>query len=1159
MPKTDNGNDTLFRSDNDSLSYSGRASLKRSEPLPDEVIVKFSDRFSKSVYTDLFSDLGLSSKQQTQSFSYHLVDLPANMSLAEAIARLEEHALVEYAGPNHRLYAGIVETRAVVNDPRFDDLWGLDNTGQTGGLADADIDAPEAWEIGTGTEIVVGVIDTGVDYTHPDLAVNMWVNPGEIPDNGIDDDGNGYVDDVHGYDFAYGDADPMDGDGHGTHVAGTIAADGNNGIGVTGVNWSAKIMALKFLDDNGEGTDFAAIQAIEYAVMMGADVTNNSWGGYSFSQGIYDAIVEAGEAGQLFIAAAGNESNNNDLVPSYPASYNLDNVISVAATDHRDDLANFSNIGAQTVDLGAPGVDILSTLPGGGYGVLSGTSMAAPHVAGAAALILGTEPGLSPAEVKERLLTSVDPLPDLTGNTVTGGRLNLAGALSDGPAMPTVSIRPAIADRLEGNAGTTEFTFTVERTGDSADVLTVDYAVSGSGSTPADPGDFAGGAFPSGAVTLESGQSSDTITVEVLADLSDEPDERFTVTLSDPDGDAEIAIGAATGTIRDDDTVGKTFQPAFQGISNTAAAYPFIDESVGTLFRTEDAITVDALGIFDEGGDGLAEGYRVALFDSLGDTLAMADIPNGTSSPLQGGTRWQVLDQPVSLEAGGEYIVATYRSSDADPFGWLTGAEVQAAPGITPLDDLWDFGHGGDGITPVFPGNAEVLDAVVGANFRIAAEPVEPLDPPALSITAVDASRDEGDSGTTPFSFSVSRTGDTSGSTGVDWTVIAGTASADDFGGTLPRGSLTFEAGDSVQSVTVPVAGDSLVEPNEGFTVLLSNPTGEAEITTASAAGTIRNDDAVPQPEPPEAANVFGILYDDMPTLLLSNGTIARVIDAPGAQAIEIRAGASLELQGAAGANTLILPGTADAFSIYHERGAVTLSGPNSETVVVSARAVSQTLVFEDGALKVRIEANQVMAGDQIVSEWPTQLVATLDAAPDLPPPPNTPPATPNYLAAVDATAPDQLIGSGIHAEFVDAEGGQTFHVGAGASLRLDRASGANTLTFQAEAEDVAISRDGSTVTLNGPQNGAVAFDALTTPQSLVFLDGAMDIVLEDDGVFAGGQLVTEAPALLTATPDPDETSDGVFETLADPVDGHLVYTVADVTVLTDFADILVG
>ena len=360
------------------------------------------------------------------------------ISVEKAVEILSHRPSVEYAEPDYIVQATVDPPP---NDPLYLDnsLWGM-----------ANIRAPAAWESTTGTgSFVVADIDTGLDYEHPDIADNVWTNPGEIADNGIDEDGNGYVDDVRGWDFAYGDNNPSDVHGHGTHTAGTIGAKGNNGTGVVGVNWNVKIMPLKFLDDSGSGSMSGAISALDYAVSTGVKVSNNSWGWgcggyYCYSSSMFSAIKNAGLAGHLFIAAAGNDGTDNDSSRFYfyPASYNLDNIISVAAIDSAEQKASWSNYGATSVDLGAPGVNIYSTKPGGSYQDMSGTSMATPHVAGVAALLWGLKSDWTYRQVRSRILSTARPIPALSGKTVTGGTLDAGKALA-GLTPPSAPAPPS--------------------------------------------------------------------------------------------------------------------------------------------------------------------------------------------------------------------------------------------------------------------------------------------------------------------------------------------------------------------------------------------------------------------------------------------------------------------------------------------------------------------------------------------------------------------------------------------------------------------------------------------------------------------------------------------------------------------------------------------
>lgn len=374
-----------------------------------------------------------------------------DFSTAE-IEKIKTTPGVLMAEPNFRIKLN----SDVPRDPKWLELWAMKNYGQdsrngTEGLEDADIKATQAWKVTRGSrDVVVAIIDTGIDYSHPDLKENIWVNQKELDGiPGVDDDGNGYADDKYGWDFVsatreapyhgqLGDPDPMDDNGHGTHVAGTIGASANNGAGVVGVNWVVRMMGCKFLSGTGSGSSVDAYRAIRYATKNGVDIMSNSWGGGEFSQLLEMAIKEAAKEGVLFVAAAGNDENDNDAKPSYPANYKVDNVLSVAASDNRDELASFSNYGYKTVHLAAPGVAITSTYPVAlssntePYRAFSGTSMATPHVSGAAALVLAANPALKkdPIGLKKRLMEAVDWRPQMAGRVASGGRLNLLNAVT---------------------------------------------------------------------------------------------------------------------------------------------------------------------------------------------------------------------------------------------------------------------------------------------------------------------------------------------------------------------------------------------------------------------------------------------------------------------------------------------------------------------------------------------------------------------------------------------------------------------------------------------------------------------------------------------------------------------------------------------------------
>ena len=365
-------------------------------------------------------------------------------STAQEYASMSE--LVEYAQPNYQinLEPGEFDSgfrkdllyrqrSGTPNDPEFVNQWSLNNQGQDGGSERADIDALKAWAKTQGSEkIVVAVLDTGVDYTHRDLVTNMWSRPDAVPE--YTDDELGTIDDIHGFDADADAGDPMDDNGHGTHCAGIIGAEGNNNFGIAGINWNVSIMPLKFLGRGGFGSTANAIKAINYAIDrkqhgVNVRIINASWGSTQYSRALEDAIRAAGEQGILFVAAAGNSSSDNDKRAHYPSNFDLPNVISVAALDRTDSMASFSNYGVKTVHIAAPGREIVSTWLGDAFREASGTSMAAPHVSGVAALVLSSEPNLSMPKLRERLLGTVDKLDSLQGKIASGGRLCATQAL----------------------------------------------------------------------------------------------------------------------------------------------------------------------------------------------------------------------------------------------------------------------------------------------------------------------------------------------------------------------------------------------------------------------------------------------------------------------------------------------------------------------------------------------------------------------------------------------------------------------------------------------------------------------------------------------------------------------------------------------------------
>ncbi|MFM8291561.1 MAG: S8 family serine peptidase, partial [Planctomycetia bacterium] len=524
------------------------------------------------------------------------VTIGRGLGVEQAIAAVARRPGVVFAEPNWRLAKA-----AVSDDPYYttgSSLWGMygddlpSASGPTGTTNAFGSQAEKAWSAGfTGSRaVVVGIVDEGFDITHPDLAANVWVNPFEVQD-GLDNDGNGYVDDVNGWDFYTNDSSVYDGaaDDHGTHVAGTIGGIGGNGRGVAGVTWSTTLISTKFLGPDG-GTTTAAIKALDYLTDLKARhginivASNNSWGGGGYSTALHSAIIRGANAGILFVAAAGNGGgdgigDSNDSVANYPSNYSTlqgttttkaatyEAVIAVAALTSAGGLASYSNYGATSVDIAAPGSGILSTLPGGAYGSFSGTSMATPHVTGTVALYAAANPTAAATAIRSAILNNARATSSLAGRVATGGRLDVAAALNATPATPspapTLSITSVSAAE---NAGL--FVFTVSLSAASASQVSVKFATANGTAKAGKAWDYTA---TSGTLAFQPGEMTKTVSVMVRDDSTVEADETFFVNLSGAAG-AGIAVGRGTGTIRNDDAVVTTVKlAAFAALADATA------------------------------------------------------------------------------------------------------------------------------------------------------------------------------------------------------------------------------------------------------------------------------------------------------------------------------------------------------------------------------------------------------------------------------------------------------------------------------------------------------------------------------------------------------------------------------------------------------------
>ncbi|MCZ8116481.1 MAG: S8 family serine peptidase, partial [Microcystis sp. LE18-22.4A] len=802
---------------------------------PNQLIVKFNQGIATAQVAQFHSLFGAVSTQTIKLTGAQVWKLSGSLSVDKILAEYGSNPIFEYIQPDYILTQGTISPQATFpNDPSFNQLWGLHNTGQSGGTADADIDAPEAWDIQTGDpNLVIGVVDTGVDYNHPDLAGNIWTNPGEIANDGIDNDGNGYIDDIRGWDFAYNDNDPSDVDGHGTHVAGTIAGKGNNGVGVTGVAWNAKIMPLKFLNDQGSGSTSNAILAINYATDKGVKLTNNSWVGDGYSQALYNAINAAGQAGALFIAAAGNDSLNIDVSPHYPSSYNLANIISVAATNRNDQLVTFDNTGAgsgsnyglTSVDLGAPGSDIYSLAPGGGYATLSGTSMASSHVAGAAALLWSQNPTWTAQQVKNTLMNTGDSIAALAGKTVSGKRLNVFNALA-AANLPSVSV--SVSPTSVQEDGTTNLVYTFTRTNlNLSSPLTVNFGASGIanaapvGSDPADYNVLTGSGVtfdPTtklGTVTFAPGATTATVEVDPIADtIAEIANETVALTVNSGTGYIGGSPGTATGTIVSEETLPIFSNPNPITIPDSGTSSPYPSTiNVSGLSGNINSLKVTLTNLSHTWPDDIdvllvgPTGAKALLMSDVGGSDDVSNVtltfePTATSFLPDEGLITSGSYKATDFETGDIFNSPTPGGPYGTDFSVFNNTNPNGTWSLYVVDDA-----GGD--VGTIAGGWSLLIGTAAATKSI----------------SIAKTTDGNEAGSASNVFTLTRTGDLSSALTVNYTLTGTATPGLDYTGTTPN-SVTFAAFSPTATITLPTIDDLLSDPGETIITTITAPAG---------------------------------------------------------------------------------------------------------------------------------------------------------------------------------------------------------------------------------------------------------------------------------------------------------------------------------------------
>ena len=743
-----------------------------------QLIVGFKQDVTKESIEDFYrefqSNFGLDEKKDLSAGNANTpitklikTSIPVNSKIIE---KLQSDPRVEFVEPDYIISIN-------TNDTYYNLLWGLENTGQSirgnTGTSDADIDAPEAWtQLNNPPKVLVGIIDSGVDYNHEDLSAHIWTNPGETgldvngddkSTNGIDDDGNGYIDDVHGYNTKKNNGDPMDDNGHGTHVAGTIGAVGDNGKGIVGVSQYVEIIACKFLDRNGRGFTSDAIDCFNYFNQLKLDghnvrVTNNSWGGGGFST----ALLNAMDSSILHVTAAGNSGVNVDTSPHYPSSYNLDNIISVAATDFNDDFASFSNYG-NTVDIAAPGVDIASTWTKDRYYWSSGTSMAAPHVTGAAALAWSANPNLSTADVKSLIMgngDTISPQSKFTGNNL---RLNVDKILSQ-----TSTIAAPVITTASGTVGSSPVTIDGTAEADSTVELFLDGVTNGTTTATGGVWQFTGVALSEGdnsfTATAFDGINTSAASAATIITLDTTPP---IITVNPTEVDVELNSSApvlldgvttddgspitTTGTV--DPTALGDYIITYDSTDGTNAATP-VTRTYHVVDTTPPIITVNPTevdvelnssapvlldGVTTDDGSPITTTGTVDP-TALGDYIITYDSTDGTNAATPVTRTYHVVDttppiitltgaNPQTIELGSGYTELGATTDDGSPVVIDATAFIDA---VGSYNILYDSTDGTNAATTVIR-VVDVVDTTALTDLSVTVTTDSPTDPPTYT------------------------------------------------------------------------------------------------------------------------------------------------------------------------------------------------------------------------------------------------------------------------------------------------------------------------------------------------------------------------------------------------------------------------------------------